>query len=147
PQTAIRYANRSIGEMAPRFTLQDLSNSIVKMEDLLGSPTLLLFWHPHCKFCRAMYDDLVRWEENPPVGAPKLVFITCGEIDDIKDINRNFKSLTLLDPEFELAPLFGTKHTPSAILVDGAGRIQSSLAIGDQNVRALMGLQQAELTV
>jgi hypothetical protein len=90
-----------------------------------------------------MFDDLKNWERNPSPNAPKLIFISTGEESDIRAVNTKFKSPTLLDPAFDIAPRFGTKYTPSAILLDEHGRIASSLAIGDQNVRALVGLPKA----
>jgi hypothetical protein len=51
----------------------------------------------------------------------------------------DFRSLILLDEAFEVAPLYGSNSTPSAVLIDGAGRIASSLAIGGRNVLALAG--------
>jgi peroxiredoxin len=144
PQVAIRYSVRKIGEPAPSFMLLDLSGSIVKLEDLLGDSVLLLFWHPRCQFCRAMFEDLREWEEQSPVTAPKLVFIASGSEEEIKAMNWGLKSLTLLDSSLDVGSLFGTKQTPAAILIDGEGRIASSLAIGDPNVRALVGLPKAQ---
>lgn len=145
PQVALRYSARKISESGPSFSLPDLSGKLVNAEDLLGSPTLLLFWHPLCEFCKAMFEDLRSWEVNPPNGATKLVFIASGEVEDIRAVNEDFSSPTLLDPEFDVGPLFGTKCTPSAIIIDGEGRIASSLAMGDDNVRALAGLPKARL--
>jgi peroxiredoxin/uncharacterized membrane protein YphA (DoxX/SURF4 family) len=144
-QLSTRHSVRNIGELIPQFSLPDLSGRMVGAEDLLGSPKLLIFWHPLCEFCTAMLDDLIRWEANPPADAPGLVLIASGEIEDAKLLNNDFQSLTLLDPAFEIGPLFGTKYTPSAILIDGEGKIASSLAIGDPNVRALIGLRKAEV--
>ena len=70
-----------------------------------------------------------------------------GREEEIKAVNQSFKSMTLVDPEFDIAPLFGTKATPSAILIDANGRIASSLAMSDQNVRALIGLQKGDSRV
>ena len=117
------------------------------MEDLLGSPTVLFFWHPLCVYCEAMREDLRGWEAQPAPGLPKLVFVAAGEVADIRAVNQQFRSLTLMDPALDVAPRFGTKFTPSAILLDGEGRVASSLAIGERNVRALMGMRKAELSV
>lgn len=144
PQLSIRYSVREIGEPAPRFSLKDLAGETVTSEDLLGRPALLLFWHAQCEYCKAMHDDLKRWEEDPPPDAPRLVFIAAGEVEDIREANKDFMSSTLLDPEFDTAPLFGTKVTPSAILIDGEGRIASSLAMEYNKVRALVGLPKAK---
>jgi peroxiredoxin len=148
PQLAVRHSTRRIGEPAPRFSLPDLSGNLVDTEDLLGNPALFIFWHPLCEFCRAMFGDLRSLEESAPSDRPTLVFIASGDVNDTKGLNKDFKSRTLLDPSFEIGPVFGTKFTPSAILIDGKGRIASSLAIGDHNVRALVGLRkpQAQLT-
>src|SRR4029453_15976294 len=42
----------SIGEPAPTFTLPNLSGTPVKLVDLRGGPTLILFWDPSCLFCQ-----------------------------------------------------------------------------------------------
>jgi methylamine dehydrogenase accessory protein MauD len=147
PQVALNYAVRKIGEPAPSFELKDLSGKSVRLQDLRGSSTLLLFWHPRCKICKTLWNDLLAWEEHPPTGAPRLVFVATGEPKDIKAGGRRFRSTTLLDPTFDIAPLFGTKFTPSAILIDSEGRIASSLAIRADNVRALIGLPKADLPV
>jgi len=144
PQVSIRYSVREIGEKAPGFSLQDLMGNVITTEDLLGRQTLLLFWHAKCEYCKAMREDLISWEASPPADAPRLVFIASGEVEDIREANKDFQSSTLLDPEFDTAPLFGTKVTPSAILIDSEGRIASSLAMEYKNVRALIGLQKAE---
>lgn len=145
PQVATRYSVRRIGEPVPSFALPDLSGTKFSTKDLLGSSTLLIFWHPLCEFCKAMTNDIRDWELAPPDDAPRLVFIAAGKVQETRAVNKDFKSSTLLDPGFEMAPLFGTKYTPSAILIDEEGRIASSLAMGDHNVRALIGLPKAKL--
>jgi peroxiredoxin len=145
PQVALNYAVRKIGEPAPSFALKDLSDKLVTLQDLRGSSTLLLFWNPRCKICKTMVDDLKAWEAQATADAPKLVFVANGQPKEIRALNKNFRSQTLLDTSFDLAPLFGTKFTPSAILIDNEGRIASSLAIRADNVRALVGMPKAEL--
>ncbi len=144
PQVSIRYSVLEIGEQAPELSLPDLSGRVRTTQDLLGSPSILLLWHPDCRYCRAMVDDLRNWEAHPPEGAPKLVLIGTGDSRAIRNLNKDLKSPTLLDPDFDLGPLFGTRQTPSAILIDDEGRIASGLAIGDQNTRALIGLPRAQ---
>ena len=145
PQVSINYSARKIGEMAPSFWLRDLDGEPVHIEDLRGSPTMLLFWHPLCEVCQTIFGDLKRHERNQAPDAPRLVFIACGEREDVEAVNGQFESMTLLDPAYDIGPLFGTKFTPSAILIDEEGRIASSLAMGAVNVRALVGLPKAEL--
>ena len=136
-----------VGESAPRFALPDLRGKTFNTEALLGRDTLLLFWDAQCPFCQAMFEDLRRWEENPPKGAPRLVYIASGAVKEARSKHQDLKSLTLLDEEFDIAPLFGSDSTPSAVLIDDEGRIASSLAKGSRNILSLIGVRKVELPI
>ena len=136
-----------VGEPAPRFELPDLRGKSFNTEALLGRDTLLLFWDAQCPFCQAMFEDLRRWEENPPKGAPRLVYIASGDVKEARNKHEGLKSLTLLDEEFDIAPLFGSNIAPSAVLIDSEGKIASSLAKGAQNILALIGIRRVELPI
>jgi peroxiredoxin len=147
PQIAVGTSLFKVGEPAPRFSLPDLRGKNVNLEELLGQNTLLLFWDPLCPHCQAMSEDLKRWEETPPKGAPRLVYISSGNIDETMSRHRELKSWTLLDEDFDIGPLFGTNSTPSAVLIDGEGRIASTLAKGARNILALAGIRRVELPI
>jgi thioredoxin-related protein len=120
---------------------------MISTEEIVTGETLLLFWDSACRFCQAMYEELRRWEENPPKGAPRLAVIASGNVEDIRTKAKDFKSIILLDTEFDIAPLFGSNSTPSGVLIDGEGRIASSLAVGERNVMALAGVRKVELPI
>jgi thiol-disulfide isomerase/thioredoxin/uncharacterized membrane protein YphA (DoxX/SURF4 family) len=147
PQVRVGNSLFKVGEPAPRFSLPDLQGNTVNLSDLLGADTLLLFWNSGCRFCQAMSDDLIRWEENRPKSAPRLVFISSGESKDVRGSSEKFKSQFLYDPEFDIGPMFGTNSTPSAILIDAEGRIASSLAKGENNILALFGIRKVSLPI
>jgi len=149
PKLTIGTSLFRVGEPAPRFSLPDLRGREVHSEDLLGRSTMLLFWSPSCPFCVAMSGDLRGFEENPGKGAPNLAIVVSGDAnqDEIEAKTGDFKSLVLVDTEFDVGPLFGTDSTPSAVLIDEHGRIASTLAIGHRNVLALVGIRKAELPV
>lgn len=147
PQISVGSSLFKVGEAAPRFSLPDLNGRIVNIEDLLSTDTLLLFWDPGCPFCQAMSEDLKRLEENPPNHAPRLVIIAAGTADDVRKTSNDLRSLILLDPEFDVAPVFGSNSTPSAVLIDSEGKIASSLAVGDRNILALAGVRKVELPI
>jgi peroxiredoxin len=142
PQVLVGKSLFKVGEPAPRFSLPDETGKVVSLESLLGEPTLLLFWSSKCGFCVGMIEDLKRWEAEPPAGAPKLVFVNSGYE---REKQEGFRSLMLIDEEFEIGPLYGTNGTPSAILIDSEGRIGSSLATGAKNILALAGVRRREL--
>ena len=48
-------------------------------DDVLGSPTLLVFWHPRCGFCQSLLPELVRWAAERSPSTPKPVLIATGE--------------------------------------------------------------------
>jgi thiol-disulfide isomerase/thioredoxin len=147
PKITVGSSLFKVGEPAPRFSLPALDGREVDTEDLMGRDTLLLFWDPGCPFCQAISEDLRFWEDNPPKGAPSLAILASGDKDAVREKASEFKSLILLDPEFDVGPLFGTNSTPSAVLIDGHGRIASTLAVGTRNVLALAGVHKVELPV
>jgi len=144
---AVEKSLYKIGEAVPKFSLPDLDGRVIDTEELLSRDTLLLFWDPGCSFCQAMTEDIKRWEENPPKGAPRLAIIAFGHPEAVRTKTRDFKSLILLDTQYEVAPVFGANATPSAILLDGEGRVASGLAEGSSNVLALAGVRKVELPI
>ncbi|MEK6406937.1 MAG: MauE/DoxX family redox-associated membrane protein [Acidobacteriota bacterium] len=147
PQIAEGKSSLRVGDPSPNFSIVDLQGEAVGSKDFLGRDTLLLFWDPGCPFCRAMSEDITRWEDKPPKGAPRLVFVASGDGEQIEESSRSFKSRFLLDQEFEVGDLFGTKLTPSAVLIDRDGRIASIVGIGLTNVLALAGIRKLELPI
>jgi thiol-disulfide isomerase/thioredoxin len=136
-----------VGEPAPKFALPDLRGKSVNTETLLGRETLLLFWDADCPFCRAMADDLNQWEEASSNGAPRLVYVVSGDVEAARGKHQGLKSLTLIDEDFDIGPLFGTDSAPSGILIDGEGNIASGLAKGARNILALLGIRKVELPI
>lgn len=129
-----------VGDPAPDFSLPDMDGEAVTGKDLLGRDTLLLFWSPSCPFCAAMSEDVRRWEENPPTDGPRLVFVASGDLEAVREASEGFQSLFLHDDGFQVGILFGTRSTPSALLIDSAGRIASSIGSGSSNVLLLAGV-------
>lgn len=132
-----------VGDPAPNFSLSDVAGNVVTTEDLLGRDTLLLFWNPGCPYCGAMSDDVRRWEENPPPDAPRLVFVSSGDLEKVKDNSEEFESRFLHDDGFDVGMRLGTRATPSALLIDSEGRIASSIGTGRSNVMLLAGVRDA----
>jgi peroxiredoxin len=124
-----------VGERAPEFTLPDLSGKQVSLADFRGDPTLVLFWNPGCGFCQRMLDDLKAWEAKPSEGAPRLLVVSTGSVEENKAMG--LRSPVLLDQGFSVGNLFGANGTPMAVLVDAEGNIASEVAAGAPDVLAL----------
>ncbi len=126
-----------IGAPAPNFTLPNLNSTPVSLSDFYGSSTLLLFWSPACGFCKKMLADMKAWEANPPKGAPKLLIISDGTVEENRAMG--LRSPIVLDDDGDVMDLFGADGTPMAVLIDAQGNIDSTLAGGAPNVLQLSG--------
>lgn len=123
------------GERAPEITLLDLDGNSVGLADRLGQPVVLLFWNPHCGFCERMLDDLKAFEVDPPEGAPELVVISTGTVEENRA--QGLRSTVLLDHEFSTSATFGAGGTPMAVLIDAQGNVASPVAAGAEQVLTL----------
>jgi peroxiredoxin len=135
-------AARKIGELAPSIKLPNLKGNTVDLADFRGNKTLVLFWNPGCGFCQRMLDDLKAWEADPPKGAPKLLVVSTGTVEDNRAMG--LRSTLVLDQGFNAGLAFGASGTPSAVLVDRKGKIASEVAVGAPAVLALAGASQAD---
>lgn len=82
-----------------------------------------------------MLDDVKAWEGDRPRAAPELLAITKGSGTE----NRapGFSAPVLLDQTFGAAQVFGAGGTPSLVIVDGSGRVESAVGAGADEVLAL----------
>jgi methylamine dehydrogenase accessory protein MauD len=126
-----------IGEPAPEVKLPDLEGNPVELADFRGEETLVLFWNPGCGFCQQMLPTIKEREQNMPEGAPKLLFVSAGSEEANKEMG--LTSTVLLDQHFSVGRAFGASGTPSAVLVDAAGKITSEVAVGAPAVLELAG--------
>lgn len=102
------------------------------------APTLLLFWNPGCGFCSRMLPELKAWELTPPTGAPRLVIISTGTVEQNRAMGLH--APVLLDHGFRVGSAFGASGTPSAVLLDADRRIASTVRTGAPAVLALVGV-------
>jgi thiol-disulfide isomerase/thioredoxin len=124
-----------VGEPAPELRLPDLAGNDVSLDDFRGEETLVLFWSPECGFCQEMLPDLKRLESNPPEGAPRLLVVSDGTVEDNEAMG--FNSTVVLDHDYAISDAFGVDGTPSAVLVDAEGRVASGRVDG---ALAVLGL-------
>jgi thiol-disulfide isomerase/thioredoxin len=129
-----------VGADAPSVKLPDLTGKRIRLT-AKGRDTLAVFWNPGCGFCQQMLDELRTWEADPPPGAPRLVLVSTGSVEDNEAMG--LRAPILLDQDFATGIRFGATGTPSAILVDGNGRIASQLAVGAPGVMALARAERA----
>ncbi len=124
-----------IGERAPELKLPDLAGNDVSLDDFRGEETLVLFWGPECGFCQEMLPDLKAWEIDPSAGAPRLLVVSDGTVEDNEAMG--LSSEVVLDHTYAVSDAFGGAGTPSAVLVDAEGRIASEVVVGSSAVLEL----------
>ncbi len=133
-----------IGQPAPALKLRDLKGKTIALTSFRGNKTLLLFWNPGCGFCQQMLDDLKKLETSPTPGAPRLLVVSSGTVEE--NLAMNLRSPVVLDVNFQAGSAFGATGTPMAVLLDAKGRIASEIAAGAQAVLALAGAEPNEET-
>lgn len=124
-----------VGSPAPPLTLPDLDGVPFDLHARAGQPTVLLFWNPGCGFCRRMLPDLKSWEAGR-LADSGLVLVSSGAIE----VNREMglRSTVLLGDDFAVGRSYGASGTPSAVLIDGTGRVASGITVGAPGVLALL---------
>lgn len=129
-----------LGALAPAFSLRDLRGETHTLGELraFGKPILLLFTDPECGPCNALMPEIGRWQwEHAEKFTLTLVSRGTAEANRVHIAGRGL-SRVLLQHDFEVAEAYQTSATPSAVLVRPDGAIGSSVATGDEAVRALV---------
>jgi peroxiredoxin len=124
-----------IGEPAPEVRLPDLEGKETALEDFQGEETLLLFWSPDCGFCQEMLPDLKKWEATRPEGAPGLLVVSDGTVEENEAMGLG--APIVLDNTYAAQEAFGGGGTPSAVLIDAEGRVASEVVVGASAVLEL----------
>jgi peroxiredoxin/uncharacterized membrane protein YphA (DoxX/SURF4 family) len=138
-----RRPAHALGDPAPDFTLADLDGQQVSRSDFHGrNGVLLLFWNPRCGFCQRMLERLKAFEAKPPDGAPELLIVSTGPVEENRA--QGLRSTVLLDENFRVGAAFGATGTPTGLLIDAEGRVTSSVAGGADQVMALTSSLAAE---
>ncbi len=130
-----------IGAQFPDFQLAGLDGRPVSRADMRAEnmPVLFLFISPTCTPCKSMVTEFTEWNAALE-DKVRLVFVSNGKKKDNDDkfglIGQS--NILLLQKDRELAELVKAKWTPTAVLMDAAGRIASHIAAGDAAIRALV---------
>jgi thiol-disulfide isomerase/thioredoxin len=126
--TAPGQAAAKLGDRAPAIVLHDLKGRRIKLARTRERETLILVWNPQCGFCQQMLDDLKAWEAALPEGAPKLLVVSRGSVDENRGMG--LRSPVLLDEDWTATSAFGANGTPMAVLIDEEGAIASEVVAG-----------------
>jgi hypothetical protein len=84
-----------------------------------------------------MLADLKAWEASPPQGAPRLLVVSTGSVEENRALG--LRSTIVLDHNMSVGSTFGANGTPMAVLIDAQGKLASEVAAGAPAVLALAG--------
>lgn len=129
-----------IGTPAPVFELPDLNDKQVVLKDLLSpkKATMFFFVSPTCNPCGALLPEIEQWQTDLK-DKLNFVFISSGGAkENAEKLGGKTLKKVLLQKDREIAELYGAKWTPTAVLINGDGRIASRVAAGDTAIRELV---------
>jgi peroxiredoxin len=122
-------AARAAGVTAPRFDLRGLDGSRYTESNLIGRPTLMVFWASWCPVCQVELPKL--HEMYKAMEGRGLRVLAVAFSDDEPSIRRyvnNHSQLfdfpVLYDAKDRTAKRFGVFGTPTIYLINGRGEIE-----------------------
>jgi methylamine dehydrogenase accessory protein MauD len=133
-------AGLPLGSQAPIFGLSGIYGETLTLDSLRarGKPVLLLFTHPDCPACTALFPEIGRWQQEDGANLT-VALVSRGTAEENRA--RSFEhGLTnvLLQERWEVAKAYQVKTTPSAVLLGPDGTIGSPLAAGPEAIKALV---------
>lgn len=125
-----------VGTPAPDFALRDLKGKVRRLQDFLGEPLLLIFFSPTCGYCQQMAPQL---GTIPPDG-PHVVIVGHGDREEHQRMAEDYgwRCDVVLESGVNVMNAYQASGTPTGYLLDSDARIASELAIGADQIFALM---------
>jgi uncharacterized membrane protein YphA (DoxX/SURF4 family)/peroxiredoxin len=129
-----------VGTPAPDLTLSRLDASPVALRDLIGhgTPAVLIHISPQCGPCRTLAPNLAGWRTSL-TGELDLVTVSSGEFAE----NTAFAADLGLDDLLVAAPsafadAYHARATPTAVMIDPAGRVAARSVAGPMAIESLI---------
>jgi peroxiredoxin len=146
PGAAQAPAGMAVGSEFPAFSLPDLAGKLVALEDLRGKRVLLVNWSPDCGFCVEVAPELARLQADFERRNVQLVLASSGDADSNRKLaeQHGLKCSILLQGDSANVEAFRNLGTPVAYLLDEQGRVAQPLAVGAEQVPALVRKAAAE---
>jgi peroxiredoxin len=119
------------GQTAPNFTLKDLTNHSVSLNDFRGKRVLVNFWYVACPGCQ---DEMTAFEQYYAQARNQdVVILGLDIVDDANTTSQFLQELgitypVVLDTHQRTLDLYGVTSTPSSFLIDTQGVIRGSIS-------------------
>jgi peroxiredoxin len=133
------FAGTQSGEKMASFTLQDTAGKSHTLEEYSGKILVLEFWSFKCPVALAYNERMAELQLKYRSRGVVVLAVASNKNESATEVRRNAENLklsfpVLLDQDGALADRTGANHTPSVVILDGAGRLRYRGAI-DNNKR------------
>src|SRR5690349_14049935 len=130
-----------VGTTLPNFERPDLDGRTVSLQDFRGKRVLLVNWSARCGFCDLIAPELAQAEAALEQANVHMLLVSCGTAETERKLaeEHGLKSPILLAASFAGLEAFENLGTPSAYLLDEEGKVAKPLAVGAEQVPALVG--------
>lgn len=110
------------GELAPDFTLKNLSGEEVSLSDFRGKVVMINFWATWCGWCDAEMPDMQKFDDEND----DLVVLAVDVLEDIKDVKAyiekgGYDFEVLLDSDGEIYKTYLGNGFPNSYFIDKEG--------------------------
>ncbi len=117
-----------VGSEAPAFALEDTAGRTMRFAELVasGRPLALVFLDPGCGACRELVPEIARWQREHS-GELTVAVVSGGDADAVRaEAREHGLERVLLDEQGAVSSAYAVAGTPSAVLLDPAGRVASA---------------------
>ncbi len=135
-QNELKFVQRNAsaiiaGDVAPELEFRTATGEILPENSLRNNKNLVLFWSRDCSFCGEMLEDLREWEISKNGNSPNLIVVT-KETEAL-----DLRSSVVIESD-EISKKLGKNGTPSAVLIDENWHFASEVAVGAEEIWALV---------
>jgi peroxiredoxin len=120
--------NARIGQPAPDFSADTPDGQTYTLSQLRGSPVAINFWATWCAPCEAEMPALQDAQRRHADPGLTILAVNGGEPPEVVTAFMDDLGLTfpaLLDPDGEIADLYGVHALPTTVFVDAQGNISA----------------------
>ena len=132
-------ASAQIGEKVAGFSIADTDDRVHTLEEYSGKILVLEFWSFKCPVALAYNERLAELQSKYRNRGVTFLAVASNKNESPIEVRRNRENLklpfpVLLDRDGAMADRLGATHTPSIVILDGAGMLRYRGAI-DNNRR------------
>lgn len=124
-----------VGQSVPNFTLSDMQDMKVSLEDFKGQTVILNFWATWCPPCRGEmpeFNELNQELKKSGEAVLLAINLTDGRRETKAKVAQFLKSneydlRVLLDPEFAATEIFSVRGIPTTVVIDSGGVLRGQI--------------------